>query len=122
MATPKLNLLPDTLDLALYAGDGVNIKLTVTDNADAPLPVTGEIKAQIRRTRLGTEVMAEFAADLIQGDEGFVFISLTGEQTAALIEDKPKFKGVWDVQWIKPDEEPITLVQGTVECGADVTR
>lgn len=119
--TPKLSLLPDTLDLALYAGDGVSLKLTVTDNVDAALPVVGEILAQIRRTRKDSEVMAEFAVDLIQGDEGFVFLALTGVQTAALVDEKP-FKGVWDVQWHKPDAEPITLVQGKVECSADVSR
>lgn len=120
--TPKLSLIPDTLDLALYAGDGVSIRLSVTDNADEPLPVDGEITAQIRKTRLDSEVVVEFATDLTNGDEGYVFISLTGEQTAALIVDKPVFKGVWDVQWEKTGEEPITLVQGKVECNADVSR
>lgn len=119
--TPKLSLLPDTLDLELYAGDGVMLKLSVTDNADAPLPVEGEILAQIRKTRKDPDVVAEFAVDLIQGEEGFFFISLTGEQTAGMVGEKP-FKGVWDVQWKRPDEEPITLVQGKVECGADVSR
>lgn len=122
MPTPKLSLIPDALDLALYAGDGVSIRLTVTDNADATLPVDGEITAQIRRTKSDVEVMAEFGADLSSGDTGIIFLSLTGEQTASLITDKPVFKGVWDVQWKKTDGEPTTLVQGKVECDADVTR
>lgn len=119
---PKISLIPDTLDLALYAGDGVSIQLTVTDNDGAPLPVDGEITAQIRRNRLDTIVLAEFISDLVNGAMGIILISLSGEQTAALITDKPVFKGVWDVQWQKTDSQPITLIQGKVECNADVTR
>lgn len=119
---PKISLLPESLDLVLYAGDGASLQLTVTDNDSAPLPVSGEVKAQIRQARLDTAVLAEFNADLVNGATGIVLISLDGEQTAALITDKPVFKGVWDAQWVKADSPPITLVQGKVECHADVTR
>jgi hypothetical protein len=119
---PKISLLPESLDLDLYAGDGASLQLTITDNDSAPLPVEGEIKAQIRKSRLDTTVLAEFNADLVNGPTGIVLISLDGEQTAALITDKPVFKGVWDAQWKKADAPPITLVQGKVECHADVTR
>lgn len=122
MATPKISLIPEELDLALYAGDGAAIQLTVTDNDSVSLPVDGEVTAQIRKTRVDVEVLAEFAADLSNGATGVVVISLTGDQTAALIETKPVFKGVWDVQWQKAGAQPITLVQGKVECNADVTR
>ena len=122
MSTPKISLIPDALDLALYAGDGVSIRLTVTGNDSAPLSVDGEVTAQIRKRQLDPEVLAEFVADLTGGATGIIFISLTGEQTAALIVDKPVFKGVWDVQWHKTGSQPITLVQGKVECNADVTR
>lgn len=119
---PKISLLPEQLDLVLYAGDVASLQLTVTDNAGEPKPIAGEVTAQIRKTRLDAEVMAEFNADLTNGPTGIVLISLSGEQTAALITDKPVFKGVWDVQWKKTDSEPITLAQGKVECNADVTR
>jgi hypothetical protein len=120
--TPKISLLPESLDLALYAGDGASIQLLVTDNDSAPLAVEGEVTAQIRSDKLAAEVLAEFNADLTNGSTGIVLISLSGEQTAALITTKPVFKGVWDVQWLKPDSQPITLAQGKVECNADVTR
>lgn len=122
MTTPKISLLPEELDLALYAGDGAAIKLTVTDIANEPLPIDGEVSAQIRKAKTDVEVLAEFVADLTSGATGVVIVSLTGEQTAALITTKPVFKGVWDVQWQKVGAEPITLVQGKVECDADVTR
>lgn len=122
MPASKISLIPDSLDLTLYAGDGVTIKLSVTDNVNAALPIDGEIIAQIRKKRLDAETILEFTVDLIEGDAGIVFISLTGMQTASLITDKPSFKGVWDAQWQKTGEEPITLVQGVIECDADVSR
>ena len=122
MSVPKISLLPEQLDLVLYAGDGAALRLTVTDNDSEPLTVTGEVSAQIRKTRNDPTILAEFTADLTDGATGLVVISLTGEQTAALIDTKPVFKGVWDVQWEKDGSEPITLAQGKVECNADVTR
>jgi hypothetical protein len=44
----QINLQPQTLDLALYAGDGVEFRLVCTNTAGAPIDVTGTIKAQIR--------------------------------------------------------------------------
>lgn len=121
--TPKIDLIPNTLDLALYAGDGASIRLTVTDNDEMPLPIDGEVAAQIRKAPIDPEVLAEFSVNLSQGAEGIVFISLTGEQTAALIvASKAVFKGVWDVQLHRTGAEPITLAKGKVECDADVTR
>ena len=122
MPTPKISLLPDKLDLALYAGDGVIIKLTVTDNAGAQVPLTGEILAQIRASRLDTDPLAEFNYNLDDANPGLVLLTLQGTQTAALITDAAAFKGVWDVQWHPENQEPITLVQGKVECDADVSR
>lgn len=122
MPTPKISFIPEELDLALYAGDGASIQLTIADNDNAPLSVDGEVTAQIRKSRGDEEVLAEFSVDLSAGPTGVIFISLTGDQTAALITNKPVIKGVWDVQWKKTDAQPITLVQGKVECNADVTR
>lgn len=122
MPKAKLDLRPSTLDLELYAGDGVHIQLTVTNNAGEPIPVEGEITAQIRKERLDDEHLAEFNADLTDAATGIVTISLSGIQTAALTETEALFDGAWDVQWEEPDNEPITLLQGRVKCHVDVTR
>lgn len=123
MAIPKISLLPDKLDLALYAGDGASIRLTITDNLDVPVPLLpGEIKAQIRQTRLDADPLAEFNFNIDDAVPNVVVITLNGTQTAALITDEDRFLGVWDVQWIKENEDPVTLAQGKVECDADVTR
>lgn len=122
MAVPKISLLPDKLDLALYAGDGASIKLTVTDNAGVPIALSGDIQAQIRQNRLDAESLADFTYNLDDDFPGVVILTLYGTQTAALITDEDKFKGVWDVQWQQENQEPVTLAQGKVEVDADVTR
>jgi hypothetical protein len=118
----KIDLRPETLDLELYAGDGANLKLTITDNSGGTISVDGEITAQIRKARLDANHMVEFAANLNEAESGVVVISLTGEQTATLIETESTFEGFWDVQWKSSGKEPITLIQGRARCHADVTR
>lgn len=121
MAKAKIDRRPETLDLVLYAGDGLSIRLGVTDNTSESVTVTGVLKAQIRVSRLAPEVLAEFAVRPEEGTDAMI-ISLTGEQTAALITENESFSGVWDVQWHPPDAQPITLTTGKVTCYADVTR
>lgn len=123
MPRPKINLLPDTLDLGFYAGDGADIQLTVTDTANAPIDVDGTVIAQIRTTKTSTTPSVEFSVDLTSASLGIIVISLTGEQTSDLIPTgQVSYKGVWDVQWDPSDREPVTLIQGRVECTADVSR
>ena len=43
-----INLQPEVLDLILYAGDGVDLRITCTDGAGAPIDITGAVSAQIR--------------------------------------------------------------------------
>lgn len=125
----QISTQPPVLDLALYAGDGISFKLICTDDADPPGPVniSGDIQAQIRVDRQSTDPpVATFSADMTGADIGEIVLSLTGEQTADLMEGagitKGKFAGQWDVQWTQTGGEPRTLCQGKVECIADVTR
>jgi hypothetical protein len=125
MATSPISLLPETQDLNLYGGDGVELRITVND-AGGAVPLTGTVDAQIRASRVNPAKLADFAADLSQSASGIVILSLTGAQTAALhgLPGTPaeRFTGVWDVQWTPTGEEPITLLQGAVESNLDVTR
>jgi hypothetical protein len=123
----SIDLKPQVLDLSLYAGDGVEFRLICTDSDGDPLNVSGNITAQIRVDRSETSnAIVDFDANLIEADQGIVALSLTGDDTQALMVDpsvsKDKFQGVWDVQWTPSGKEPRTLVQGKVECVADVTR
>jgi hypothetical protein len=123
----KIDLLPQVLDLVLYSGDGISLRLTCKDKAGSPVDITGGVKAQIRLERLTPGApIAEFAVSLVDAYLGIVVLSLTGSQTQDLIEDPSstngKFTGVWDVQWTPSGSQPRTICQGSVECVADVTR
>lgn len=123
----SIDLKPQVLDLSLYAGDGVEFRLICTDGTGDPLNVSGDVTAQIRVNRdTASEPIAEFDTNLVEADQGIVVLSLTGADTQDLIDDpstnKGKFQGVWDVQWSPSGGQPRTLVQGKVECLADVTR
>lgn len=124
MPRPKINLLPDVLDLAFYAGDGANIQLTVTNTDGTPVPLDGTLVAQVRPNKLSNTVSAEFGIDLTNESLGVILLSLTSEQTTAMLGPSRQnvFKGMWDVQWNPEDREPVTLIQGRVECYADVSR
>lgn len=120
-----INLMPTLWDLRLYAGDGFTIKLACLDTAGAPIDITGTVAAQIRADRVHpTDTpLASFAASLVDAYLGIITLSLTSAQTQNLLANGvEKFTGVWDVQWTPVDKEPRTLIQGVVECVADVTR
>lgn len=118
----KIDLSPGIVDLVLYAGDGADFRLIFTDKDGEPVPLTGEMEAQIRIKRLDADPpSAEFTIDLGVPEEGIALLSLTGLQTQALAPET-KFKGVWDLQWTAEGSQPRTLCQGKVECLNDVSR
>lgn len=124
MAAPvKISLVPSSLDLALYAGDGVSLIFTLNDSSGNPLDVTGTVEAQIRHKRDDTDPLATFTADLTNHAAGEVVLSLTGAESAVLVvAGTDQFTGVWDMQWTKAGGEPVTVLQGAITCDADVTR
>jgi len=122
MAKQTITYEPQVLDLVLYAGDGVNFRLVVTDPVGAPLDLTGTMLAQIRSKRDEVDPPdAVFNIDLTQHAEGIATLTLTGDQTQSLA-PTAKYSGEWDLQWTATDAEPVTLCQGKVECNVDVSR
>jgi hypothetical protein len=120
-----LSLVPQQVDLALYAGDGAALRITVrnTESPPAPLDLTGAVTAQIRHARPDAAPLVDFTVDAAEAASGVVVLHLTGAQTAALVNGTGEaFKGVYDVQWTPEGSEPVTLVQGAVTCTLDVTR
>jgi hypothetical protein len=125
MAGQTLTFRPTILNLLLYAGDGINIKLTCKDKAGNPIDINGSVTAQIRLDRIhpNDPPLASFTVSLVDAYLGIISLSLTGAQTLSLLGDgENKFTGVWDVQWTPMQLQIRTLVQGSVECVADVTR
>ena len=122
-----INIRPQVLDLMLYAGDGIEFRLICTDSGNAPVDITGVVRAQVRLDRLNQDPpLAEFTVDMQDAYQGIIVLSMTGEQTQELVEDSPgpagQFTGVWDIEWEPANQEPRTLCQGKVECVADVSR
>lgn len=126
MAKPKISHEPRELDLVLYAGDGFGLRFIITDVNKEPVNLTGTARAYIRTGReVYTEPPdAEFAVDIEDAATGVLILTLTGEQTSALVEslEGKSFIGVWDVEWTATDAEPLTICQGKVECIPDVTH
>lgn len=124
----QINFQPESLDLALYAGDGVEFRLICTDSAGAPIDINGVVKAQIRLNRLSPEdpAIVDFTVGTVDAYQGIIVLSLTDAQTLKLVDDPSakggKFLGVWDIQWTPSGSKTRTLCQGKVECVADVTR
>lgn len=118
----EIKRVPPTIDLELYAGDGVGIKFTVKDPSGNPWPLDGVLTSQVKAKRTDADPLVSWAVDISQLAEGIVTISLTGEQTASLMNGKNTFVGVWDLQYVATGAEPQTLIQGKVTCDADVTR
>lgn len=122
MAKQTIIYEPQVLDLVLYAGDGTNFRLVVTDSVGAPLDLTGTMLAQIRSKRDEPDPPDEvFDIDLSQHAEGIATLKLTGEQTQGLA-STAKYSGEWDLQWTAAGEEPVTLCQGKVDVNVDVSR
>jgi hypothetical protein len=122
MAATKISLIPSDLDLELYAGDGVELVIGLNDTSGAPLNVTGAVMAQIRVKNSDLTAAADFMADLTEGSTGKVILSLTGVQTAGLVQGDQEFTGLWDMQWTINGGEPVTVLKGKVKCAPDVTR
>jgi hypothetical protein len=113
---PTVSLIPKSLSLDLYAGDGVELQLTVDAPDGSPFDLTdGELLAEIKAKRADDDARMMFNSAV---DGNVVTLNLTGAQTAEL----GAFRGAWDCQWTPAAGEPRTLVQGGVTCQLDVTR
>jgi hypothetical protein len=117
-----LSLVPQVVSLALYAGDGAALRVTVRDTVGAPIDLSGAVAAQIRGARGDAGSLADFAVDMAAAATGVVVLTLSGAQTAALVNGTGTFRGAYDVEWTPSGSEPVTLVQGDVTCELDVTR
>jgi len=115
----NVRLTPPVLNLQLYAGDGVELRVETTDSEGQPWELDGEVRAQIRGRRTDQTAMEEWT---VAQEEGYLALFLTGEQTAALVDGGDRFSGAWDLEWVAPGSEPLTILQGDLSCTRDVTR
>jgi hypothetical protein len=109
---------PQTLNLYLYAGDDVSVRLTVTDEAGDPVDLSGGVlRAEVRTYPSDAVVCEATVGDELAAD-GVVYVSFTGVDTA----DMADGRGLrWDLEH---DDGGLveTLCAGIVHVDPDVTR
>lgn len=123
---------PGVLPISIYLGDTFELPLRLR-SIDAEgilgdyLDLTGwTLKAQIRDTTDGT-VRAEFTVEpgdqgdppAIDGGQGYVLLSLTHLQTAALPADA---ESRWDLQYTDTLGKVRTLLKGSVTLEGEITE
>lgn len=107
--------LPDTLNLAVYAGDDVSVDLVIqdADGADADLS-EARVRAQIRVRPQWPSVAGVFSSG-ISGN--IISLLLPGSVTARL-----PSRCVWDCELTDATDQVTTLVAGAITVTPDVTR
>lgn len=112
--TAAIDARPLPTDLYIYAGDTLNLKIEVTDNAGAAFDLTGyTAEAQIRATA-DAPTAVDFTTNLVANA---IELSLTAAETSTL-----PAKGVWDVQVTSGTGAVTTLTGGKVTVTPEVTR
>lgn len=114
MAGTAIDARPATTDLYLYAGDDLELTLTVTDSTGAPQDLTGYTAAAQIRGTADAPLAADFTATILAN---VVTLTMDGAGTAAL-----PVKGVWDVEITSATGAVTTLAGGRVAVTADVTH
>ena len=109
------SFIPRSLPVELYAGDGVELTLTVTALDGSEVELAGEVVAEVKAKRGDDDARAVFDVSV---DGNVATLRMTGATTGEL----GQFRGVWDCQWTADGQQPRTLVQGPVSCRLDVTR
>lgn len=109
-------LLPATLDLALYAGDGLSITVTVTDAKGSRVALAGTWRASVRPTRTSATVVSLTVDDTDEAN-GVVVVTGTGAQVESFAD-----VGVWDLEYTPAAGQAVTLLTGAVTVQRDVSR
>lgn len=113
MAAGKYNML-------IQQGVSYNQTITLKDKQSGqPLNLTGcTAAAQIRGTYNDLVPAAEFTTYIGIGTDGKIQISLTPEQTSAIMIDR----GVYDIELTYPGGVKDRILQGNVVISKEVTR
>ena len=110
--------VPVDQDLTLTRGDTETLVITITDDNDTPINVTGRTyRAQIRSSQDSRTVKASFTCVVTNGAAGQITCTLSAADSATL----PVGLGYWDFEE-NASGVISTIISGTVTVLADVTR
>ena len=122
MSPMKMDLTPDTLDLVLYAGDRGDFQLEFIDDNSQKIDVSTWVwTAQIRGSR-DSESFIDLTIDMTDALTGLITVRIPSTVTRSLVSSGDNSISYWDVQCIRGGGDPITVLQGTINCSQDVTR
>lgn len=110
--------MPANVDLAIYRGDYIDIEVELTDNEDAPIPLTDLIPEAQLRTAYDAPSGIAFECTVVDGPGGKVRIYMSSAATAALAEDAY----IWDFQLKNIDDDARTYFTGDVTVSPEVTK
>jgi len=114
MAATIIDARPATVDLNLYAGDDINLKILVTDDAGVDFDLTGyTAEAQIRATADAPTAL-DFTCTVLANAVNVTMPSATSTTMP--------IKGVWDVQVISATGVVTTLAAGKITVTPEVSR
>ena len=125
-----VSLLGQDLDLEIQQGADCLFPLVIADNTQTPpvpINIAGyQFRAQLRKAKASTTVLATFTAEITDGPHGEVTLSLDANTTAALIvgvdDADPMSSYVWDVQMTDGNGKVSYPFAGSVTVTGSVTR
>lgn len=107
-------------NIEIESGSNWDIQFTWTDDADAPIPLSGyQAHLQIRDCPGGKILVdvSSAAGHITLNDQGEIDIDIPGELTQSL-----SANGVWDLLLIAPGGERTRLVEGKAQLERGVTE
>jgi hypothetical protein len=118
-----------TLNITVEQGSHYEIQLTVNDENDDPIDLTGfEFAGQIRAKSSKTESLADFDFEITDAAAGLVRAFIISDDTAAIPVKAPsgELRGssvyVYDIEYGPAAGERYRLLQGTATVSGEVTR
>jgi len=104
----------------VWRGDALRIKFSLSDSDGNPVDLNtfGDTWASMFRSQATSSQHTDATVDTSHLADGYVIVSLTGDQTQALKQDQYGY----DVQATGGPLSPITIWTGVVNVSGDFTR
>lgn len=107
-----------TVNLTIEQGSTFSRLITIQDETQTPVNITGNTFAgQIRKRHASDIIEATFTCIVTDGANGKLTVSLTDEQTATI----PSGELVYDIEWYNGSATG-RLIEGFVYVSPEVTR
>ena len=119
-----LDMSPAVLDIeGVRAGDKNERTFTLTQGGEVIDLTDAVVEAQARQHYSDTAPAITAVVEIIDPTSGRFALSWPGDQVASALGEAETWSGVWDLQVTGSGEDlPVTVLAGSIECVADVTR